>query len=1343
MKKLLLFCTLAVLQTLSFGQSFSLQIINNSTSGAPENLFPLDIYINDSLFASSVALDYRSATEYLSVPLEENTQIAIAASPSDSSGQAFVIYNLGQFEAGNRYLAVLNGAFGSLMQPFRLELAAGLPAYPVAEDRIFIRPFNGLGNSSTARLEIQRSSTPSPRLAAGQFGDFSAQATGRQILNVFIGEKPSPVRFALDLPPGDSTQYTLLSTGLNDAFPLPELYAVATDDTVIPATILSVPEVVINEIDYNQPGADEQEFIELKNIGTETINLGGMLLELYNGSIGSNYEEIELPEAQLAPQSYYVVCFSESVDNCDLQLTGSIQNGGTAPDAVILSQDGAIIDAVSYEGTLVGITEGNGENLEDGDEENISLSRLPDGIDNHNNSNDFSAVCSTPGTANLPNSSCTLSATRDSTLVQIINDYEGAEPLRVLIGDLDLGALSYQSATPFVKVPAGVFRNLSVLEDLDGPINRLAEVELTLALDSTYTFVVEGSALSDLSLSRNPEARAEAQVPFATDFNFYYGLEMPAPLDILIKRVGFATRELSGFHFSEYRSALPGIYLLDLIDPVNGETIATFELDLLTSGGAAQTILISRALDQAEGFVLYSFDAQGNRKVLPLVEFAQVQLIQNIPNIEVDVYIDDVLFADNVNYRSATSFLEIRANKPLSLEVKGAESTPSDPSILSFENIRFESLSSSLLVLGGDGTERSPVDLFILKNVLEQASAPEELALAFFHGGTDVDPLTFLGEQFEEIAPELNFGRFADYQSFAADDLVLAARESDSGQNLGFFGADLSAKKGQAGLVFTSGVVSDSQTFGMYVAFADGTVVPLAPRPYTRVQFVNNAPDTLGYQVLLGDRVFAENLSFQTATPYLNIPANTGTVLQASVPLPMGDSLIILQENFVFSDTLTYQLFLSGQLDNETYPLTFAINDQAKEFSDLDFSLDVMVHNGVFSSGAQDWLLESGTPLAEALAYGTFFPATTLPPNQQLIRIREQGTNRSLGAFNLSLDQVGPGAVITLFTSGLRDSDLVPGLYAVLPDGTVLSFSSITFAKWQLVNNIDQSFDVYLDGELLSAGLDYRMATPFQTVSAGVAHELVLAPIGMDPVQASRRLSFTPQAEEVMSVFAAGSDSANSLFMNRNARDNAGGENKFLFNFFQGSPAESALDLLIQNFTRLYREVAFGTFTDYTLIEPLSSDPMLIFEVARSADAEVIGVYDADFSPFGNQAMTIFTSGTTGDDFSLWAALPDGLTFPFSLITNVQAAVKEELSLRLYPNPASSQVNLELDLEEKSRFSYLLMDVNGRILLQQQNGEWPKGRIQERIALDNIPAGLYFLEVRVGIKKVVLPLKIK
>jgi hypothetical protein len=91
----------------------------------------------------------------------------------------------------------------------------------------------------------------------------------------------------------------------------------------------------------------------------------------------------------------------------------------------------------------------------------------------------------------------------------------------------------------------------------------------------------------------------------------------------------------------------------------------------------------------------------------------------------------------------------------------------------------------------------------------------------------------------------------------------------------------------------------------------------------------------------------------------------------------------------------------------------------------------------------------------------------------------------------------------------------------------------------------------------------------------------------------------------------------------------------------------------------------------------------------------------------------------------------------------VQAAVKEELSLRLYPNPASSQVNLELDLEEKSRFSYLLMDVNGRILLQQQNGEWPKGRIQERIALDNIPAGLYFLEVRVGIKKVVLPLKIK
>lgn len=1344
MKKFLLFYILAVLQTMSFGQSFSLQIINNSTSGAPQNLFPVDIYINDSLYTTANSVNYKSATALLSIPLKETTRIAIATAPSDSAGQAFAVYNLSQFEANRNYIVVLNGGFGNTQHPFRLELAAGITNFPLAEDRLQIRPFNGLGNFQTAKFEIQASGQTAAVLNPGQFSSFKALSPGRQILNFFVGGDPAPLRFSLDLPDADSLAYTLLSTGLVEGFPFPGLYAVATDGTVVPGVLLNLPDLVINEIDYEQPGTDDEEFIELKNTGNAAISLDGLSLVLYNGSVGNSYQEIELPAIDLPAEAYFVICFGGSVANCDLQVEGSIQNGGTDPDAVLLMQEEVIIDAVSYEGTLVSITEGSSVNLADSEEENKSISRLPDGVDQHNNDLDFALVCSTPGTINLPNSSCFLPSSQDSTLVQVINDYEGPEQLRLLIGDRDLGLLNYQSASAFVKVPAEVLRDVTVLNNSENTITTLLDTSLSFSTDSIYTFVVEGTQAVDMSLEINPLARAAARAPFATDFNFYHGLPNQEELDVLIKRVGFAARELSSFAYSAYNSALPGIYLLDIINHQDGEVIATFELDMRATGGGARTILISRSVDQASGIELYSFDRLGNRITLPLVEFAEVQLIQNIPNIEVDVYIDDVLFADNVNYRSATPFLEIRANKSLSLEIKGAESTPSDPPILDFDDIRFDALSSSLLVLGGDGTESSPVDLFILKNVLQESTDPEQLTLAYFHGGTDIDPISFLGEQFEPLAIGLDFGRFADYTTFEGDDLVFAVRESDTGRNLGFYGSDLSFKKGQAGLVFSSGVLEDSQTFGLFVAFADGSVVPLQSRAYTRLQLVNNAPDTNIYNILFNGRPLAEGLAFREATPYLNIPAGIAGSLQLSQEQSTGDSLLTLRNDFTFLDSLTYQLFLGGLSSDPSNPLQFAINDQAKENTGLDFGLDITVHNGIFSFGPQNWSSEGGIVLAGSLSFGAFMSTPGLSPTQQLIRISEQGTNRSLGVFEASLDQITPGTALTLFTSGLRNTTFGTGLYAVLPDGRILSFASTAFAKWQLVNNINETFDLYLDGELLVSGLDYRSAIPFQTIKAGVEYDLALVPAGADLVQQNgRRLSFTAQPEEVLSVFAAGEELENGLFLNREAADNAGGENKFVFNFFQGSSTEGALDLIIQNFTRLYREVPFGEFTDYTLIEPLSSDPMVIFEVARSSDEEVIGVYDADFLPFSNQAMTIFTSGVVGEDFALWAALPDGMTFPFSIITDLSTKALPALAIEVFPNPVVTRLNLRLELAESKQLSYSLSDLNGKILLQKIKIPLPKGIYQEEMDLGQLPAGVYLLRVSCDDQQATIPVAVQ
>jgi predicted extracellular nuclease len=168
------------------------------------------------------------------------------------------------------------------------------------------------------------------------------------------------------------------------------------------------PALVINEIDYDQPGSDAAEFIELANVGAAAINLGSLALELVNGSGGGAtvYKTITLPAVDLAPGEYFVVCGNATtVAECDLDVSPDsnlIQNG--APDAVALWQGGQLIDAVSYEGdTAAPYYEGSGAGLADsGSTGNdfMGISRLPDGFDSNQNNLDLAAACITPGAAN-------------------------------------------------------------------------------------------------------------------------------------------------------------------------------------------------------------------------------------------------------------------------------------------------------------------------------------------------------------------------------------------------------------------------------------------------------------------------------------------------------------------------------------------------------------------------------------------------------------------------------------------------------------------------------------------------------------------------------------------------------------------------------------------------------------------------------------------------------------------------------------------------------------------------------------------------------------------------------
>jgi hypothetical protein len=193
--------------------------------------------------------------------------------------------------------------------------------------------------------------------------------------------------------------------------------------------------LVINEVDYDQPGTDTTEYLEVKNVSAAPIDLDPYSIRLVNGANNTVYATIDLPASSLAVGDYFVVCANAAtVANCDLDAspdTNLIQNGN--PDAVAIVLAEAIVDTVSYGGVTTGYTEGSSgavaENAGQG------LSRCEDGVDTDLNDADFEVAALTPGTTNTcpepppPFGACADPAT-------LIHDIQGAGATSPLAGSI-------------------------------------------------------------------------------------------------------------------------------------------------------------------------------------------------------------------------------------------------------------------------------------------------------------------------------------------------------------------------------------------------------------------------------------------------------------------------------------------------------------------------------------------------------------------------------------------------------------------------------------------------------------------------------------------------------------------------------------------------------------------------------------------------------------------------------------------------------------------------------------------------------------------------------------------
>ncbi|HJS18135.1 MAG TPA: ExeM/NucH family extracellular endonuclease [Anaerolineales bacterium] len=212
---------------------------------------------------------------------------------------------------------------------------------------------------------------------------------------------------ASDLPVSTTCDINVSASGVTDedTNDPPDAMTANFNSSFSTASPAVANDLVINEIDYDQPSTDTAEFVEIRNNDSVSVDLSAYDVQMVNGNAGGavQYRLFDLPAISLAPGDYFVLCANNTtVANCDLDVTPEtdlIQNG--APDAVALLFGASIVDTVSYEGnTGAPYTEGSGVGLVDTASGTQSISRCPDASDTDVNNVDFSERTSTPGTLN-------------------------------------------------------------------------------------------------------------------------------------------------------------------------------------------------------------------------------------------------------------------------------------------------------------------------------------------------------------------------------------------------------------------------------------------------------------------------------------------------------------------------------------------------------------------------------------------------------------------------------------------------------------------------------------------------------------------------------------------------------------------------------------------------------------------------------------------------------------------------------------------------------------------------------------------------------------------------------
>ncbi|PZO31575.1 MAG: hypothetical protein DCF13_00740 [Flavobacteriaceae bacterium] len=513
---------------------------------------------------------------------------------------------------------------------------------------------------------------------------------------------------------------------------------------------------------------------------------------------------------------------------------------------------------------------------------------------------------------------------------------------------------------------------------------------------------------------------------------------------------------------------------------------------------------------------------------------ARVQVIHNSPDLaaqEVDVYINGTIALDNFAFRTATPFIDLPAHAPITIDVAPASST-SVLETLSTTTTTLTAGETYIIVANGivspSGYSVAPnFALSVYSSGREGTSVLTETDVLVAHGSPDAPTVDVVetGVGAGTIVNNLSYGSFSNYLELTTANYVLDVRDETGTVSVARYSAPLSDLflQSDAITVVASGFLnpannSNGPAFGLWVAKATGgALIPLPLyNPTAKVQVIHNSPDAIAAEVdvyINGDLAL-DNFAFRTATPFIELPAETSISIDIAPSTSSSSSESIYNLTTSLAADETYIIVANGIVSPTGYSVApnFALNvfSQGREFADDSNLVDVLVNHGSPDAPTVD-VVETAVPagtVVDNISYPQFAGYLSLPEADFVLDVRDETGATTVASYQAPFNTFNyAGSAITVLASGFLNPAVNSdgpafGLWVAFSNGGPLFELPLVevpqTARLQVIHNspdaIAAEVDVYVNGTLTLDNFAFRTATPFIDVPAGVALSIDVAP---------------------------------------------------------------------------------------------------------------------------------------------------------------------------------------------------------------------------------------------------------